>query len=270
MKTVGIRFKAKKTHYIGISVHHVSTKTCLWVACIQESELIISKVRLVSSCPFFAYWLALKPLLVASLASHVPSYDSCPINYRTALTFKLRPCLLCLPSALPLSLTSFGLICLPFSKFIAPWPVFVWAPLSFIFNWWHMVFHCHLLACILLPSESQLQNFSSLKGPRDIRFCTEDLLALDHCNIYLIKQCEIVAIFQGPRFFFFIGFVILWQLLNRVCLGSGNELPGCGPGTTECNQVYFTQDLYSKAASASDKTDQGKTCLSVYFSFPNW
>lgn len=58
-------------------------------------------------------------------------------------------------------------------------------------------------------------------------------------------------------------------MLNGVCLGSGNELPGCGPGKMGCKQVCFTKDLCIKAVSTSDETDQGKTCLSVYFSFPN-
>lgn len=76
--------------------------------------------------------------------------------------------------------------------------------------------------------------------------------------------------FKDQDFSFFIGFVISWQVLNGVCLCSGDELPGCGPGKMGCKQVCFTKDLYIKAASTSDETNQGKTRLTVYFSFPNW
>lgn len=178
-KQLGSGLKQRKFITLVYSVHHVSTKTCLWVAYIQESEIIISKVRLVPSCPFFAcHWLALQPLLVASLASHVPSHHSPPSNTEPALTFKLGPRLLCLPSVLPSSLTSFWLVCVPFSKFVPPWPVFVWAPLSFIFNWWHMVFHCHLLACILLPSENQLRTFLLWKDLEILDFVLRTCLLL--------------------------------------------------------------------------------------------
>ena len=77
----------------------------------------------------------------------------------------------------------------------------------------------------------------------------QDLQTLDHPKTHVVKQPESVETIQRLRVSAFVlCLVISWQVLCRVCLSLGNELPGGGPGRMGGNQVCFNKDPSLKAA----------------------